>query len=352
MREIERRPAAAGVLGTLAFWLVLAGLFTLYSLFFKQEEYKSIQINLANFSDRPVSENMSADSSRQQSLNSAPPASNVSESVSEDVPAAAVQKAVQAPVVPEKPAPAKIAAAETIPAKRPEAKKTQAKETSESSAPAPVMSRQVLQEDPFEAFNKLNAKKTDAASKAEFDWSQFDDEPVVKESVVTGRTAANSLSGNAATASDGDPRAGKSGGNGSSAGKGAAASGAPENVYPTTYTSEAGGPSSSITVVGGSGSDRKFYMQMENKSLRKLESPASLSLGLSKKAGDQIDSQREVTIRFVIRADGSVPAENIVIPASLPGLVRSEIIKQMVEWHFSVAQKDDSASFRYIIKTR
>ena len=340
-----------GLVGTAIFWL----LFLLFSVIIKpvpkKPKYKEVQIVL---SSTPVKEKA------KEAPAPAEPAA---------APAPAVETLTQEPApVESKPAAAKPKIAEP---KKTAAKPKQAEQKPAASKPAQAKPKttpspkavEPVKEieyavDPMEAFNQQVAKKP----KKEFDWSQFDDEPVSENtenetSVQKVQQVESGFSGSAGTTTQASTNQRVTSSTTStnkvqSQAVSSATSAALGKISDTTYTGKAvaGIQSQSSVKTAASGSG-KVMVEMTDGTQRALLEPAQPIINLSEAAAELIDGSKTVTIQLQVVESGNVPRGNILItPAAiLPEQVRFEIYDQISKWLFEAADYTSTAKFEYKI---
>jgi len=87
---------------------------------------------------------------------------------------------------------------------------------------------------------------------------------------------------------------------------------------------------------------------------RRLVSPASPSLVLPENLARLVDSDRTVTVAFIVLADGTVPSSMVEFtPQSLlPAEIRDWLRKEFSSWRFEKSTEDGQARFAYSIRVR
>jgi len=87
---------------------------------------------------------------------------------------------------------------------------------------------------------------------------------------------------------------------------------------------------------------------------RKLVSPASPSLVLPENLARLVDSDRTVTVSFIVLADGTVPPSLVEFtPQSLlPAEIRDWLRKEFSSWRFEKSTEDGQARFAYSIRVK
>ena len=87
---------------------------------------------------------------------------------------------------------------------------------------------------------------------------------------------------------------------------------------------------------------------------RRLLSPANPKIELPPELAALIDSNRDVTIGFLVRADGSVPEGRITFTpsASLPPKVQDFLRREFSRWRFEAGSSDGQEGFLYSIKIK
>lgn len=87
---------------------------------------------------------------------------------------------------------------------------------------------------------------------------------------------------------------------------------------------------------------------------RRLVSPASPSLVLPDNLARLVDSDRTVTVSFIVLADGTVPSSMVEFtPQSLlPAEIRDWLRKEFSSWRFEKSTEDGQARFAYSIRVK
>ena len=384
MREIERKPARIGAIGTTGIWLLFILLGFLLPLFPKKD-LKTIQIRL----DAPQAVQKT---NRQAEPAPAPSAPALAESVTTPPPAAPeaapaapqpqLAKAAPAPAPQTAPAPAPAAkpAAESpkavakATAKPAEPKKAAAKPAPAKPAsptkpapakteplPAPAPAQQTLTKSVDELMREQ--QQTKPKKKTPVDWDNLfgDDSPAATSSSAPAAPAkvakVDALQGSAATSASSTGGAGSASSSSKNARADAAASSSTSAALAalaaTTYTAAAAnGVSSQVSASTATGNDGKVSLQMTDGSARVLLEPAKPVITLSEAAAALIDTTKNVQISFTVLANGSVPVGDVKItPAAIiPLLVQQEIAAQISRWRFSSASGSARAVFDYTIR--
>lgn len=277
-------------------------------------------------------------------------------------------KAVEAPKAVEQPKAA--AKTETKPAPKTESKpapKTETK-TVAKTEPAPAPKTEPKPQQLVKSMEELMAEQSRAAPKKTVDdydwddWDDWDDSSTVSVSKTTAKTSVSnapqqqsSISGTAAKSDSSGTNTNVSAvsSSGSERDTGVSENTLRQLAGMKSYPGETGGVTGNISVdaaerVGNGG--KEIHIKMSGGAMRRLLSPASPFIDLGDTAS-QIDSAKEVEIRFTVLAGGTVPYSSIkVTPESvLPPDVNRRIQDQLSRWRFEPAESDGQATFSYTI---
>lgn len=373
MTEIQQKPAAFGLIGTLLVWTLIFLFFYFASSLFAPKEFKTIKIRL----DSPQS-------TQQPQKSQSAPAAIDRESIQKEaaVPSSPVQPAAReeapAPVKESAPvkksAPAQEKKIDREPAKS-KAKPKKASNTEAASAKSksqptkqspsskniepPKMVEQQLQKSIDELMAEQRQKKT---VKKEFDWSSLEDvegnsssntsaSQLAKntspstENVFSGSAASNAASSNTSATASSSTQKNYSQGASSETAKALQGIASAKN-----YVSSGNGISSNVNAKTGS-SDGKTALAMSDGSLRALLEPSEPKITLSPAAAALIDSRKDLTVTFTVSRSGSVSILSVKIsPDILPSLVKQEISQQISRWRFASSSSEGIARFDYTIK--
>ena len=288
-------------------------------------------------------------------------------------------KAVEAPKAVEQPKPAaktveqpKAAAkTEAKPAPKTEPKPAPKTETPKQVAktePAPAPKTEPKPQQLVKSMEELMAEQSRAAPKKtvdDYDWDDWDDwddssttnvsKAPAKTPVSNAPQQQSSLSGTAAKSDSSGTNTNTSAvsSSGSERDTGVSENTLRQLAGMKSYSGKTGGVTGNISVdaaerVGNGG--KEIHIKMSGGAMRRLLSPASPFIDLGDTAS-QIDSAKEVEIRFTVLAGGTVPYSSIkVTPESvLPPDVNRRIQDQLSRWRFEPAESDGQATFSYTI---
>ena len=288
-------------------------------------------------------------------------------------------KAVEAPKAVEQPKPAaktveqpKAAAkTETKPAPKTEPTPAPKTETKMVAKTEPAPKTEPKPQQLVKSMEELMAEQSRAAPKKTIDddsdaweemlkdddgWSTTNDSKTpAKTSVSNAPQQQSSFSGSSAAAADSatNTNASAVSSSGSERDTGVSESTLRQLAGMKSYPGETGGVTGNISVdaaerVGNGG--KEIHIKMSGGAMRRLLSPASPFIDLGDTAS-QIDSAKEVEIRFTVLAGGTVPYSSIkVTPESvLPPDVNRRIQDQLSRWRFEPAESDGQATFSYTI---
>ncbi len=339
MKKIERKTSVLGISGSLLVWFCLVLFFSIYTALVKPKKYKSVQLRLENFQQKSFESEGAASSQSESSPQSGQAFQNADANLAQS----SVQKVERA------------------------VEKSSSVKKADSVQKSKPQEAQVLQQDTMDIFKNQTAsakasKKT--YSEKDFD-AMFGDAPSDKKTLSPTKkieaSSESSLSGVAGKAGE----SGESVDSGSLKSESVSSSSVPSKKIGTASESTSGalgkiasadfssagnGIKSNVKVSGSLSSDGKFVFQMSDGTSRALLNPKEPKLILSREAASQIDASRTVTITFSVASDGSVFAGEIRIPATIPSLVRSEVVAQIAQWRFTSGSGKATAVFEYTIQ--
>ena len=121
------------------------------------------------------------------------------------------------------------------------------------------------------------------------------------------------------------------------------------NVKDTTYKSTDNTGTTTETTIKTTTDNGSVVIKMDDGRPRHLLKPATPQITLSKEAISKIDGSKSVTITIKVLGIGAVQDVRITPEATLPMIVREEIVKQIKKWQFDSAEYDATAHFEYNI---
>ena len=400
MKEIEQKPAAVGLFGTVLVWILIFLFFYFSAILFTPKQYKTIKIRLDSQrteSGKFRTEETEFENGQMKNENSqtSETAENVQNLENSDSATAAENSPTteNVPVIEknENSAPMK----ENLPVKQVETKAELIKENSKSAQSqqkANVKKSEIkktenkkssqspMQKKPIQPSENKNAQETivqksidellaeqqrpKTPQKKEFDWSQFDNiegnsssSNNVAKNTPNSVTKQNALSGSSASSADENASGAKAASSSNSKSVGnqkasSSTSSALEGVISAKrYSSSSGGVSSTVLANTGASQNGKISLEMADGSPRVLLEPAEPKIILSEEAAAKIDSTKRLTVSFIVTASGNVPVTSVKIsPDILPSLVSMEIREQISKWRFQSASNDGQARFDYTIQ--
>ncbi len=190
----------------------------------------------------------------------------------------------------------------------------------------------------------------------------------VSSSLPPGGNPRSELEGNAATAATGKT----SGATVSSKAAASAQSGAASSATTDALKGVEGAAASALSPSGSAGSSgasgaASAYADTATTSAGRVSSVAGLSfdgqprtliypddprITLPDRLARLVDSNRTVTVQFIVRKDGSVPGTLVTFTplASLPAEIRDYLRAEFARWRFEAGDQDGQARFSYSIK--
>ncbi len=341
MTNLQKKQNLCALAGTVAVWILIFILLSLFSLLPERPVYKSVQITLSEKSVAKPAEKQSdkLPEKKLQPVEAKEPPAPKAENAPQKAPVAKTQT--------EKPA------AKTSVEKTPAPQKTASKPASEKPAV------QTLQKSVEELMAEQRTKKTTA--KKEFDWSQFEEEaventskspssPVQKTSPVltdvfegTAGTSGSAESTPVSATSRTEKTATAS----------ASTSSALEKISSAVYSAKStNGVAASSTVKSSVAADGKITFLMDEGSTRTLLEPAKPIIELSSQAASTIDTTKNLTVRFTVLPNGHVDLNSITVTpgAIISPVVQNEIAAQISGWRFNQDSSAATASFPYRIE--
>jgi|GEM_PF-1199452 len=373
--DVGRRGTILAGIGTAVLWLLLCLLVFLLPSRPPKKHYEEIKITLSSSSAPAAAPRAPAPAQAQRGERTA----------RADVPAAASAPAAAgsptgtqaAPAASPAPAPAvKKPAASEVKAASPKTsapKSSAPKAASKPAAPKAAASKPAAAQTPAKPFKPaLDLSDGDFDFGSNTKTSDFDESAFASSTVQTSsrqpentRTQTqkidNALKGSAASTAESSAAGAKSSVSAAGTKKGSGTSGdtmsSLARIRSASYSSGSGGVESQTVVseaggTGGQGSaNQGIAMQMSDGATRRLLNPEKPVIKLSEEAAALIDTSKEVSVQFIVKAGGNVPLSGIEVTpaASLPAAVLQEIRTQVSFWRFEPGSGDNTARFAYRI---
>ncbi len=323
MTDLEKKPFACGIAGTIGIWMLLLMLMSVYSVFLKPKEYKTIQITLDTVKEmeqknivreKPVLNKKSAETAKSEDGKSDSQKKDTVKTSEKAV----TEKAVKNEVVKNESQVLQKSVeelmAEQFKSKKQTAQWAMADDAVENqsvnkiSPAAPVVSQKT---------QALSGKAASSASNV--------NGPALSASKTTKQASSDNLSADTEKALASIKTVRKS----------------------MSYNDNVKGES--IIDIDQRADGYAFVVSGGNS--RVLIEPKTPVIVLSEEEASSIDATKKLTITFTITKDGYVQSGNVKIsPEGLvSSIVKDAIVRTVSSWRFSAANTDSVASFKYNI---